>query len=448
MRKATIILIVYLLITTIFSGCGSLKSEESREQTGQTASSMSNSDISRQGSVTQDVPVKLEFFNMKREVVDILDAAIKQFEKENPGYVIEQNIMPDPFQALQTRMSSGDTPEIFTSWPTSTWKAQVKEGFILDLTGDACLKNIQDSVLNAYKIDGKDYIAPISYNTMGIFYNKKIFRELGLAIPKTYSELIDICRKIKAAGKVPFIFQAKDPYALIQDSMTLMVSMSDYDRFITDTMAGDLKLDDKTRNENLRRLGEKYLELYSYAQTDALYTGYDQGVIDFANGKAAMMIMGSWVIGPIKKANPDMDFEMFPMPAETEDRLTAVAYPGDFAICISSKAVHPAESKRFIEVLCRPEFAKIYAEKDGSFSCIKGVDVIVPQLTKQFEMLKSGRYKTNPDALWLESVRVNLGQALEKLLIGRDIDQWMRDWEKAFKETPATGEKDFNLSLR
>ena len=36
-----------------------------------------------------------------------------------------------------------------------------------------------------------------------VFYNKDIFEEQGLSVPTTYSEFIETCEALKAAGSTP-----------------------------------------------------------------------------------------------------------------------------------------------------------------------------------------------------------------------------------------------------
>jgi raffinose/stachyose/melibiose transport system substrate-binding protein len=45
---------------------------------------------------------------------------------------------------------------------------------------------------------------PLQFNVEGLFYNKKIFKQLGLTEPKTYDELLSDASKIKASGTTPF----------------------------------------------------------------------------------------------------------------------------------------------------------------------------------------------------------------------------------------------------
>lgn len=78
--------------------------------------------------------VEVEFFQQKTEAVDTYKKIIDKFETENPDIKVVQNNVPDSKNVLQTRMASGDIPDVFSAYPNeSNFKMQADEGYILDL---------------------------------------------------------------------------------------------------------------------------------------------------------------------------------------------------------------------------------------------------------------------------------------------------------------------------
>ena len=49
----------------------------------------------------------------------------------------------------------------------------------------------------------KIYALPLGYNLQGLMYNTDLFASLGLKEPTTFNELLALCGKIRAAGKIP-----------------------------------------------------------------------------------------------------------------------------------------------------------------------------------------------------------------------------------------------------
>lgn len=52
--------------------------------------------------------------------------------------------------------------------------------------------------------DGNTYVVPVDLVTVLIFYNKDIFEQVGIAPPQAHGEMLENCRKLRAAGFVPY----------------------------------------------------------------------------------------------------------------------------------------------------------------------------------------------------------------------------------------------------
>lgn len=96
---------------------------------------------------------------------------------------------------------------MFTWWSGYRMKDLVDAALIEDLT--AIWKpllaegKVKQEVADAFTFDGKIYAVPNNVAYWAIFYNKNVYKELGLEVPKTWDELEGNLAKIKAAGKVP-----------------------------------------------------------------------------------------------------------------------------------------------------------------------------------------------------------------------------------------------------
>lgn len=62
---------------------------------------------------------------------------------------------------------------------------------------------IQESIrrhwLNFYNVDGKQYAIPKDFDTIGVWYNKKIFDEAGVPYPTddwTWDDMADIAKQL------------------------------------------------------------------------------------------------------------------------------------------------------------------------------------------------------------------------------------------------------------
>jgi raffinose/stachyose/melibiose transport system substrate-binding protein len=123
---------------------------------------------------------------------------------------------------------------------------------------------------------------------------------------------------------------------------------------------------------------------------------------------------------------------MFPFPAETLNDTYVPAFPGDFALCISSTAKHVQEAKAFISFMVRKENARYFAEKDGSPSCITDVDYIAPELIDQNNYLKTGRFRVNPDVFFTAAQNSAIGSVIQQLYMEKNADSFVANVQQVF----------------
>lgn len=65
--------------------------------------------------------------------------------------------------------------------------------------GETFIPNLMESM----KINGVSYFIPESMYTHGFFYDAAMFRELGLEVPNTWDDLMDVCETLKENGIAP-----------------------------------------------------------------------------------------------------------------------------------------------------------------------------------------------------------------------------------------------------
>ena len=158
---------------------------------------------------------------------------------------------------------------------------------------DQILPAASSTIENVY---GQMVSLPYQYNLEGIFYNKKIFSELGIEEPQTFDELLAASAKIKDAGYTPFAEAGAAAWPI-----TRLVGMYAY-RLVgpdamTDIRDGKAKLTDP-----------EYVEA-AQAVADLAGKGYfGEGFIStdpaaannaFLTGQAAMKYDGTWLLSNI-----------------------------------------------------------------------------------------------------------------------------------------------------
>ena len=183
-------------LSMVLAGCGNnTTSTTSTPKAAETATS-----TTKTASDARPVTLKMLHF-MEAEAGPSLKDINKRFHEKYPNITIEyENAPVDQYQTLiRTRLASGDAPDIIGVFP-GTWKDPfVKAGYLMDLSDRPWVSRLQDGAKNMESKDGKVYGLPLDQNAIGVIYNKKILKDLGLSIPKTWDEFLQVSDKIKAA---------------------------------------------------------------------------------------------------------------------------------------------------------------------------------------------------------------------------------------------------------
>lgn len=154
-------------------------------------------------------PVEITFWHaMNGEQEKSLQKLTDKFTAENSNIKVtlqNQSSYPELQQKITSTMSSPkDLPTMTQAYPDWMLNA-VSENLVVDLDpyiNNETLKfdnydDILPSLREATKIDGKTYGIPFNKSTEVIWYNKTLFDELGLKVPTTYEEFVQVSKTIK-----------------------------------------------------------------------------------------------------------------------------------------------------------------------------------------------------------------------------------------------------------
>lgn len=143
---------------------------------------------------------------------------VKDYQKLHPGVKVtlaqetDDNAIKDKEKVL---IGSQSLPDIYFSYAGNWGENFAVNGLAADLSsviapGTNWGDTFGEGSLNAFRYDGKFYGVPLYVDAKFMGYNKRIFSDLGLSVPKTLSQLVSDCSTIKAAGYAPIAFGNKD----------------------------------------------------------------------------------------------------------------------------------------------------------------------------------------------------------------------------------------------
>jgi raffinose/stachyose/melibiose transport system substrate-binding protein len=245
-----------------------------------------------------------------------LEKHVGEFEKES-GITVETSTLPfDTMRTvLQTQLRSGEGPDVF-NWGSGPGfgGALAEAGQIYDLT-DAYAENnweVYDFAKEQVTIDGKIYGIPGELETIGVYYNKDVFAELGLEEPQSIDDLVAAAEEIKAAGMIPMSVGDKEGWE--GGHLLSMALSSDVG---SDGMEALINGEESWESPEV----VSALEFWANANDAGFLpesptsVDYDNSAALFYSGDAAMIPTGSWLVGEIDdNVNFDVGYIPFPAP--------------------------------------------------------------------------------------------------------------------------------------
>lgn len=165
-------------------------------------------------ALAEDDDKVITFWNVGTEGADLetYELAIKQFnENTTSGYTIENvPTQNDKYkEKLVIAMSSGECPDMYTTWSGGPMDQYIDAGYAQPIDDLASQYKLQDKYMEGALAQAtyKDqlYAIPVkNISVAGIYYNKALFEQYGIEVPKTVSELEAAADTFVENGIVPF----------------------------------------------------------------------------------------------------------------------------------------------------------------------------------------------------------------------------------------------------
>jgi multiple sugar transport system permease protein len=323
-----------------------------------------------------------------------LDAQIAEFERRNPDIKVVAMSMGagamNP-QKLMTSIVGGVPPDVIHQdrFTVGDWASRDTfmslDDFLAKETGNDAIRaeNFYEAAWKEAVYKGKVYAIPTGIDDRLLFYNKAIFREVGLdpeKPPRSWDELLEYAKKLTKTNpdgtfeRVGFIPNYGNSWFYLYSWQNGGEFMSEDGRTCT--------LNTPENIGALQYMVDSYDALGGYEKVNIFQSGFQGGEQDpFFTGKIGMVIHGSWVVPNLARYAPGMDFGVAPAPVPQErlegkgrfaGQHTFLTWTGGFSYAIPVGAKHPNEGWRFIKFMSSPEAAIIAGEAQKKFNEAKG----------------------------------------------------------------------------
>ena len=288
--------------------------------------------------------------------VKALEDHVADFTEES-GIEVEIDTLPlDTMRTvLQTQLRSGEGPDVF-NWGSGPGfgGALAEAGLLHDMT-DAYEEHgweVFDFAKERVTFDGKVYGVPGELETIGVFYNKDMFTELGLEQPQNIDDLEAASETIRDAGTIPMAVGNKEAWP--GGHLLSMALSSDIGSEGVDALLNGEQSWDSPEVVSALSLWKDFHES-GYLPESPTSVTYDNSAALFYAADAAMIPTGSWLVGEIDD-NVDFEVGYIPFPAPDGPGIfTGGLGSGPFVSAGTSKTDAAIE---FVDFLASPEHGK------------------------------------------------------------------------------------------
>jgi raffinose/stachyose/melibiose transport system substrate-binding protein len=376
-------------------------------------------------------------------------AVIQNFERAHPEITIDATYAPTAatvYQLETTELAAGNAPDILTTYPGCGTPVSIcklaKAGYLAPMIGKAWAKSLDPRVLSYSKSGPTLFMYEPTAVFDGLLTNDTMFRQLGLKVPQTFSQLLALCRKVRPAGTIPLLLTA-------QGSNTLQQLIADI--ALTTVYAKDRQWGKKLGAGKVtfegtagwRQALQEIVDLNDagcFQPGPAATTGPSGDAI-FAQGQTLTYAMVTSHKGAIDATSPQFTYSQSPFPASDDPGRIVVELHFPFGVGVNahSSAQSQAAAQTFIDFAANPDQDALIARIGGGLSeaqLKKGR--FPPHLSSFLPLYEQGRYAINPIETWWNA---GVGNALSTygtgLLTGQEsVDDVLKAMDAAWQLGP------------
>jgi len=324
---------------------------------------------------------------------------------------------------LQTQLRSGDGPDVI-NWGSGPGfgGALADAGMLLDLS-DAYEENdwqVYDFAKETVTQDDLVYGVPGELETIGVFYNKDKFEELGLEEPQNLDDLETALAAAKDEGMIGMAAPDKEGWEGGHYLSMALASQAGPDEMLS-IINGEESWDspDVVTSFDLWR---NYNDA-GYLTESPTSVDYDTGIAQFWSGDSLMLATGSWLVGELDD-NADFEVGYIPFPGP-DDPGTFTAGLGSGPM-ISASSSHQDAALEFVDFLASEEHGAWTVENLHTIPPIpidtEGLDISplnAEVLATTAELAESGSFGRNIDVLVSDAINEAMYDGMQGVLTGQ-----------------------------
>lgn len=337
---------------------------------------------------------------------EVLEAAVGRFQAAHPEVEVEIEAMSnDDYKTkLALEMASGNEPDVFFNWGGGGQTGQyIDQGKVAELDAFANKNGWEGRFIGSAEAlcrrNGKLYCAPLDLSVVVLWCNEALFKQHGVALPKTWEEFLAAGQAFKAAGMTPLSLGNYDAWP-----------GAFYFCYLANRLGGTALFREAAAKSNghdfadeaFVRAGDMLPELVKAGMFNADFAERreDEARKLFVRGRSAMYLGGSWLVGQLVKDPDNAEFLKnlvpitFPVLKDGKGEPTAMLGGVNCGFSVASRCQHPELAMELIGYLTDAATAEAWCGIGRIPACKvqEGWTAAFPAATKAtFELLQASK---------------------------------------------------------
>lgn len=319
----------------------------------------------------EHITIRLSGWQSNPNEKQLLEQVLNQFEIQHPHIKVKHETINDQYMdVIKTRLIGDAAPDVFyldAFEAPLLMKYGVLEPLNSYINPEFNLNDFEPTLLKAFQLEDRIYGLPKDFSTLALFYNKKAFQAAGLnQAPQTWSELREASQKLtldqnRDGRKEQYGFgiapELSRQYFMMTAFGGRLIDRQENAAFFTSESLKGLQL-----------IIEQYRKDQSSAQPSDV--GASTGSEMFGQGKAAMVIEGTWAIPYLQETFSQLEFATAEVPTVNGKKGT-MAYT--VAYVMNKKTKHKEAAWKLIAYLTNQEGMKAWAKEGLALPARKSV---------------------------------------------------------------------------
>lgn len=378
------------------------------------------------------------------------EAVIAAFKKEYPEIdVVAEFLAGDNIiTTVRTQLTAGNAPDILPVTPGAGGAVSLRvlseAGHLADLSDEPWVSTIPESLLpNAKDAEGRVVAFQGAVGGFAAIYNNEALAEVGLEIPRTWSDLMTFCADARAAGRFAYSQGILEPVlsyfpVYVMQPEIVYGAHADFDQKMA---SGEMTYADSP----WRDLLTQYIDMVDAGCFNDDFAAVDNSVMQerWAKGEALGALTHGGDTLNASRYNPDVTFSLAPFPSDDDPNDDWLTITQSYGFAVNERG-QQALAKKFMSFLATPEINTLFVNSQTD-SPEKGImPLLIDEASwtpSQFsdvwtEYIEAGRvYKSPGDVFPNPEILRSLSSGLQEALVHRrSVDELLAGMQKAYDE--------------